>query len=95
MAPKKEEDDDEFEIDFGDAKPKLELPVALKKTPDQLPTSVKKTPGNYLMGMKPDIAKAQENKKRTFDEAMNKPKSKPLNSGGMANFFNKKRKLNY
>jgi len=47
------------------------------------------------MGMKPDIAKAQENKKRTFDEAMNKPKSKPLNSGGMANFFNKKRKLNY
>ena len=56
MAPKKEEDDDEFEIDFGDAKPKLELPAALKKT-NELTTGPKKTTGNYLMGMKPDIAK--------------------------------------
>jgi hypothetical protein len=90
MAPKKEEDDDEFEIDFGDAKPKLALPAALTNKK----IDVKKTTGNYLMGMKPDIAKAQENKKRTFDEAMKKPTSKPLNSGGMSTFFNKKRKLN-
>jgi len=47
MAPKKDEEEDEFEIDFGDAKPKLQMPAALKKTT-----------GNYLMGMKPDIAKA-------------------------------------
>jgi len=84
MAPKKDEEEDEFEIDFGDAKPKLQMPAALKKTT-----------GNYLMGMKPDIAKAQETKKRSYDEAMKKPTSKPLNSGGMATFLNKKRKLNY
>ena len=91
MAPKKEEDDDESQIDFGDAKPKLALPAALIKTKVH---DVKKTTGNYLMGMKPDIAKVQENKKRTFDEAMKKPTSKPLNGGGMNTFFNKKRKLN-
>ena len=88
MAPARPQDDeDEFEIDFGDAKPKLQLPAALSKA--------KKTTETYLMGMKPDIAKAQEGKKRTYEEAMKKPTSKPLNSGGMANFLNKKRKLNF
>jgi hypothetical protein len=53
MAPKYAEDSDDFDIDFGDAKPKLQLPATLQKKHD-----VKKTPGNYLMGMKPDIAKA-------------------------------------
>lgn len=87
MAPKKaQDDDDEFEIDFGDAKPKLAMPEALKKGTN-----------GYLLGQKPDITKANPaTKKRTYDEAMNnKPKSKPLNSGGMAALINKKRKLNF
>ena len=49
--------------------------------------------GPPIAGMKPDIAKAPENKKKTFDEMVNRT-NKPLNTG-MEKFFNKKRKLNF